>query len=651
MPVRNQNWYDLQAGRRYPLDDSSTGLDDAGAFIDDSILVDCHIRFPNNLGVVAFVQAITVSNTLVTVLIGTADAAHTQNSIRTIAAINIAKPVQLNKNYPVTALANGVAGWLVFGNGIKTDFTARYATPAQTLILPRCARAYRPLPIPTMGKLNLDTALSGIVDLEAIAPVVAERKTMFVGGKAVDAIEFRLDGNLTNVDYNPYEYFLGECGSRPESGTCPKPPIETINGVSPDCNGNITITGEGISVYPFIPEGGIGLDIPLGLDDVCDKRRYDPPRQGSDICISSSSSRSSSSSTAITGSSSRSSSSTATPTVSSSSSIADTPSPSVSSSSSSSSHASLPFCQPFTGNLSAILTTVSGRFTARTQQAPEKCTVQISSSSSAVLSVVPTYSSSSSSATCGFIECGGTSSFADCGLLAEPGYSYRLDCDACECVRTALSMAPLPLTVPVFLDSSSSSSLASSSSSSSSRSSSSSSSAISAQLNQQICASDDIFATNIGILKNYPTDWAANRRISTEFKITPGITNNAGLVFNYLPPTTATGSHTYLVAAVDADRGTFMLLRYNGSAFVAEYTLSLASANFALDVAQWHKITVTPVITAGTSGVSVTCRLANSAGTRSVSFSVVVNNYGAPMGASGIFADRAYTYFNNLTVE
>ena len=105
------------------------------------------------------------------------------------------------------------------------------------------------------------------------------------------------------------------------------------------------------------------------------------------------------------------------------------------------------------------------------------------------------------------------------------------------------------------------------------------------------------------------------------------------------------------MAAVDADRGTFMLLRYNGSAFVAEYTLSLASANFALDVAQWHKITVTPVITAGVSGVSVTCRLANSAGTKSVAFSVVISNYGAPMGASGIFADRAYTYFNNLTVE
>jgi len=94
-----------------------------------------------------------------------------------------------------------------------------------------------------------------------------------------------------------------------------------------------------------------------------------------------------------------------------------------------------------------------------------------------------------------------------------------------------------------------------------------------------------------------------------------------------------------------------MLLRYNGSAFVAEYTLSLASANFALDVAQWHKITVTPVIAAGVGGVTVHCELSNSIGTRKVAFSVSVSNYGAPMGASGVFADRAYTYFNNLTVE
>lgn len=122
-------------------------------------------------------------------------------------------------------------------------------------------------------------------------------------------------------------------------------------------------------------------------------------------------------------------------------------------------------------------------------------------------------------------------------------------------------------------------------------------------------------------------------------------------MFNYLPPATVPGSPTYLVAAVDADRGTFMLLRYNGSTFVAEYTLLLSASNFVFDVTQWHKITVTPVITDGLPGATVQCELTDIAGNQRVTFSVAISNYGAPIGASGIFADRAYAYFNTLTVE
>jgi len=553
MPVRNQNWYDLQAGRRYPLDDRSTGLSDTGAMLDDSILVDCHIRFPSNIGAVAFVQAITVSNTLVTVLVGVADEALTQNSVRTIAAVSVTKPAQLNKNYAITALVPGVAGWVVFGAGIATDFTARYTAPSQSLLLPRCARAYRPLPIPTIGRVNLGTALTGIVKLEALAPVVAERKTLTIADKTVNAIEFRLAGNLTNVTYNPYSYFLGTCGQRPESGTCPKQPIESINGIVPDCNGNITITGDGIDIYPFVDGGGLGLDVPFGLADICDKPTTKPPRQGVDECVTSSSSSSSASST--------SSSSTAGGEQSSSSSVTiidDIPP-----------NFSRPFCQPFTDNLAGALVTRSGRFALKTRAAPAKCQIYVESSSSK--------SSSSSSST------------------------------------------------------------------------SSSSSSVSQPL-RVICASDDVFNTNIATLRFYPTDWASNCTISLEFKIAPGVTNNAGLVFNYQPPIGAAGP-TYMVAVVDADRGTFMLLRYNGSAFVAEYTLNLADADFALDISQWHKIAVTPVVTAGINGATVYCTLTDNSESQQVAFTVAVANYGVPTGASGLFADRAYAYFNNLTVE
>lgn len=548
MPVRNQNWYDLQAGRRYPLDDRSTGIADDGSLIDDSLLVDCHIRFPSTLGAVGFVQAITVSGTLVTVLIGVADAEHTPASVKTIAAVSVPKPAQLNKNYAITPLIPGVAGWLVFGAGIANEFTGRYATPEQSMLLPRCARAYQPLPIPTIGKLNLATALDDVVRLEAVPPLAARRTTLTINDKTVQAIEFRLDGNLTNVTYNPLEYFLGECGQRPESGTCPKQPIETINGIAPDCNGNINITSTDFIVYPFTGGGGLGLDFPLGLPDVCDKTRYKPPREGVDKCEPSSSSSSSSTSA--------SSGSSAVTETSSGSTIAYT---------------GLPFCLPLAANFAVGLRSVSGRFAAKARVAPSKCGESLFGSSSSSSAYASSSSSSSSSS----------------------------------------SVPEVP------------------------------------QVTQIICAADDPFSTNIATLKNYPTDWAANCRISTAFKIAPGIANNAGLIFNYRH----SGLITYFVAVVDVDRGAFMLLRYNGYSFVVEYTLNLAPAGFVFDATQWHTIAVTPVVSSDPASTTVQCELSNVAGSQHVSFTVTTANYGAAIGASGLFADRAYAYFNSLAVE
>jgi len=39
-------------------------------------------------------------------------------------------------------------------------------------------------------------------------------------------------------------------------------------------------------------------------------------------------------------------------------------------------------------------------------------------------------------ASCLFIECGGTLAYADCGMLNETGYSYSMDCNSCECVKS-----------------------------------------------------------------------------------------------------------------------------------------------------------------------------------------------------------------------
>lgn len=291
MAIRNQNWYNLQATRRYPLDDKSTGDDDGGAPIRDDIIVDCHIRFPRTLGAYAYVQGITVSPTLVTLVIGAVETLDSTTTT-TIAAVNLPKPVDDGVNYAIQPLQAGVSGWITFGRGVDTPFSGRYSTPRQSFIGLRNARPYTPLPVPTLGKLGLNEALAGIVNIVADTPMTAtyyenytlpkyDPETDTTNTQPVKAIIFSCVS--PTADFNPYSYFLGPCGQRPESGTCPKTPIETINGVAPDCetgNINVVVSG-GLTARPFLECGGLDITTPLGLADACatvppgDKRRRD----------------------------------------------------------------------------------------------------------------------------------------------------------------------------------------------------------------------------------------------------------------------------------------------------------------------------------------------------------------------------------------
>lgn len=281
MPVRNQNWYNLQSTRRYPLDDRSTGDDDAGAAIRDDIIVDCHLRFPAATGEYAYIQGITVSDKIVTVLFGVADnLTGTDNT--TIAAVSIVQPAASGVNYSILPLQAGVSGWITFGPGIDAPFVGRYSTAAQTLLNRRNARSYAPLPIPTIGKLGVQESLTGLVRVIAESPVTAtyhenytvekyDPETNSTNTEPVTAIVFAAEN--PTATYNPYAVFLGPCGQRPESGTCPKTPIETIGGVSPDCvtgNINIYVTG-GMSAQLFAECGGIDITTNLGLAEACNE--------------------------------------------------------------------------------------------------------------------------------------------------------------------------------------------------------------------------------------------------------------------------------------------------------------------------------------------------------------------------------------------
>jgi hypothetical protein len=293
MPVRNQNWYNLQSTRRYPLDDKTTGEDDTGVPIRDDIIVDCHIRYPSSVGQYLFVQGINVTQSLVTVVIGAADGLD-DTDCPTVAVVTVEKPAARNVNERLTAFVPGLSGWIAFGPGIDTNFVGRYSTPRQTFIGLRNARPYTPLPVPSLGKDTVAEFLQGIVSIVAESPVTAtyhenytlpkyDPETEETNSLPVQAIVFSTEA--PTAQFNPQTFFLAPCSQRPESGTCNKTPLERLNGVEPDCEtGNINIVFRGgLNGLPFEECGGIDILTDLGLTEVCN-RVPDSEKKRKDDC-------------------------------------------------------------------------------------------------------------------------------------------------------------------------------------------------------------------------------------------------------------------------------------------------------------------------------------------------------------------------------
>ena len=65
--ILNNNWYNLNSTRKYPLDDGCTGIDDVGKLFPATLITDLHLRLNKSVGVGAMISSIVVSNTLVSV--------------------------------------------------------------------------------------------------------------------------------------------------------------------------------------------------------------------------------------------------------------------------------------------------------------------------------------------------------------------------------------------------------------------------------------------------------------------------------------------------------------------------------------------------------------------------------------------------------
>lgn len=593
MSVRNLNWYNLQTTRRYPLDDSGAGETDEHNNLPNDILVDAHIRFPATLGQYAYVQAVTISPNLVTVLIGASQ--NLDDEGQTIAAVSLPRPITQNANYDIQAFVPGAAGWLTFGPGANEIlFSGRFASPRKTLLTRRCARAYRPLPIPTIKKVGLNTALTDQVTLLGAAPVEAVYERVIVNGKMVNAITFRLNQNDATFNYNPLSKFLSTCGQRPESNTCPKIPIETINGVSPDCDGNIILRFTNLVGQNFTGCGGIDVLTPLTLSQVCAGGQLKKRSFYNDLC-----------------------------------------------------------CPTEVANLAERDAIPIESLSVGTIVKVSQPTVVYWKVASIVDGAATWQETTEVDAICGWPDPTEMITTTTPTLLAMQDYPcvpLPVCVDFCSCdpspplfeTRRGL-FSPINTQAPFgcapcgenVLDGLEPDATAE---------------AVTRLTSRNTYASVDGSGPNVATFKNCATDWAYNKRIAAQFKIGPdGLERNGGIVINYYHDTTTVPAQVkYLVALLDVSRNELRLLRYVNDAFVEE-----ARAAFPVKTKRWYELIVTPIYNGTGVTLNIVVNTLTGAQDQSVELTtaLTLDKYGTPTGAFGLYSHRSITYFNRFIIN
>lgn len=600
MAIRNLNWYNLQATRRYPLDDTCTGETDNGENLPNDIVVDCHIRFADNIGAYAYIQAITVSAGLATVVIGASESLTASG--KSIAAVTIPQPVAANVNYPITSLTDGVAGWIVFGNGVTTNFSGRFSFPSQTLLAPRCARPYKPLPIPSIKKLSLADDLSGVVNFVAESPVTIQYETEELNDTIRHLVVFKLNKADVSLAYNPFSYFLGSCGQRPESGTCPKTPVATINGISPDCAGNIEIVFDNLSAQKFENCGGIDLLSPYGLKDAC---QGPPPLPlfYTDLCCPQK-------------------------------------------------FASIEEWEAAPAALFSAGEIVRVNVAEETQPTQYVYYKVVSLSGGE-----PTWDGplnqndpelKAALATCEWPD--PTDLVPDIVIQLEsiqdyPAVSLPACVDFCSCdpapplfeavngtFSSERTMAPFGC-VPCGLNSPAPATQAD----------------LQKLTERNTYLSVDSGGVAASLFKNHASDWAFGRVITAQLKINArGVDRNGGIVINYRKVNiNGIERIKYFAAVVDVGRGQLRLLDYTNANYVV-----LTTVPMAVKTNQWYKMSVRPAIRGSYVYLNITATEIGGTGVTAsiIDYSIPLRDYEPQTGSFGLYAERSYTNFNAFTI-
>lgn len=279
MPIRNNHWYNLNEQRSYPLDDTASARSDNGDLFPNSLIADMRLCWPKSYGKYAFISAATSTPGLVTVLIEVTNTLDNSpsNSVL-IAGVTLPKAELTNgRTYALSTFKPGVGGFIVFGTNLEQNYSGRFSSPAQSLLTPRAARPNRLPPVPSIKVEDAAVALSGLVKLIAVPPLQLVKETRIINGvEYSNVVVFRLKEEAQNtgavtVNESIFATFSGACGRRTGAKTCSDPqPIQFVNGVTPNCDGVLTLNFQGCAVIgKNTKDCGVIVDCSLGLSSSC----------------------------------------------------------------------------------------------------------------------------------------------------------------------------------------------------------------------------------------------------------------------------------------------------------------------------------------------------------------------------------------------
>lgn len=274
MATTNQDWYVENQSRAYPLaDDVSTQL------IPSNLICDLRLFVTEQAADVKFfIHSVFKSQTWISIVIAkqTGGNEYVLTTLgKAIGAIDLYRPYPLESVLPEECLS----GFIVFGSGLYRSETLNVRPGVTNGLLAASSLivGFVP-PVKSVGVSGLDRqSMSGPVTLVLEPPL---------------EYEIAKQGEVTYVrlilvqEQEVLEEYAGRCGRRLQNGNCTVPPIETINGVSPDCDNQITVEFVGCVEARFTglldetneDNLSLGAIIECGIEigDICTPGTIDP---------------------------------------------------------------------------------------------------------------------------------------------------------------------------------------------------------------------------------------------------------------------------------------------------------------------------------------------------------------------------------------